>query len=126
MVWHGHAFTSLPIPSPNLSSLSYMGRSASLPVNIVSTYFSAAWRYSSGSAVSAPLPSARSAIHHAEFVPSPCSDLSHSRRSFSVGGPDLLTILSHSFRERPVFSFSVVTHFCVISTPGWTPYSDLT
>src|SRR6516162_7686399 len=79
----------------------------------------------SGSPSSRPLPSARSAIHHAALLPTPYCAFSHSRRALWVGGPDFCTSATHSSMSRPVFALSVSTQFWIILMPGCTSYGDL-
>jgi hypothetical protein len=61
-----------------------------------------------------------SAIHMAELVPRPCSDLSHAVRSFAVAGPCSATRRSHSSSERPVFCGSESIQLRTMATLGWT------
>src|SRR5215831_4998464 len=120
MVLQGHILMSSPIDLPSFSKLSKIGRSFSFgPAYCSSTYCAADFRYASGES-SSPLPSARSAIHHALFVPSLCLVFSHSRRDFSSFGPSFFTSASHSSSERPVLLFNSATHFCTMPTPGCT------
>ena len=75
-------------------------------------------RYFSGVSSSSPWPSARSAIHQAELLPSLWLDLSHARRAWYTLGPSFLTVAIHSSSERPVLGLSSAIHFWTMATPG--------
>src|SRR5436305_2766781 len=68
------------------------------------------------------VPSEVSAIHWAELVPKPCSDLSQAVRSLAVAGPCSSTSRSHSSSERPVFRGSSLIQLRTYWTLGWTLY----
>src|SRR5271154_1784888 len=112
MVLQGQTLTSAPSDRPSFSSSSKIGRNADFfPAYCPPTYCIAAARYFSGVSSSPPMPSARSAIHHAELVPRLCLDFSQARREAKSLGPSFLTNAIHSSSDRPVLGFNSVTHF---------------
>src|SRR2546426_6793862 len=54
----------------------------------------------------------------------PCFSLSHSRRSFSVGGPDFSTTRIQSASVLPVRDFTLAREAVSIAKPGCTLYGD--